>query len=162
MRAQRDQLKPGVQRSMCYWIGSGKTVPTQAKRVAELLKRLETVGTGPARGRNGSRTREKPERGHSEAVSADPCGEPPKRAMCFDERNVQDGHSHQTDLRGSSEGRWLPPVGGPGSPQKPIIEIEAHARHKTIGGFACDLGAAMVRVHRFDHLFSVHRAQVDV
>jgi len=65
MRAQRDQLKPGVQRSMCYWIGSGKTVPTQAKRVAESLKRLETVGTGPAKGRNGSRTREKPERGHS-------------------------------------------------------------------------------------------------
>ncbi len=37
MRAQWDQLKPGVQRSMCYWIGSGKTVPAQAKRVAESL-----------------------------------------------------------------------------------------------------------------------------
>jgi hypothetical protein len=50
MKAQWDQLKPGVQRSMCYWIGSGKTVPTRVKRVAELLKRLETgkgwYGTG--------------------------------------------------------------------------------------------------------------------
>jgi hypothetical protein len=42
MKAEWDQLKPGIQRSMCYWIGSGKTVPTRAKRVAVLLKRLET------------------------------------------------------------------------------------------------------------------------
>ena len=42
MKAAWDLLKPGIQRSMCYWIGSGKTVPTRAKRVAELLKRLET------------------------------------------------------------------------------------------------------------------------
>ena len=42
MKAAWDQLKPGIQRSMCYWIGSGKTLPTRAKRVAVLLKRLET------------------------------------------------------------------------------------------------------------------------
>ena len=42
MKAEWEQLKPGIQRSMCYWIGSGKTVPTRAKRVAVLLKRLET------------------------------------------------------------------------------------------------------------------------
>lgn len=50
MKAAWDQLKPGMRRSRCYWIGSGKTVPTRAKRVAELLKRLETgegwYGTG--------------------------------------------------------------------------------------------------------------------
>jgi hypothetical protein len=42
MKAEWDQLKPGIRRSMCHWIGSGKTVPTRAKRVAVLLKRLET------------------------------------------------------------------------------------------------------------------------
>ncbi len=51
MKAAWDQLKPGMQRSMCYWVGSGKTIPTRAKRVAELLRRFETgyfqVGQGP-------------------------------------------------------------------------------------------------------------------
>lgn len=42
MKAEWDQLKPGIQRSMCHWIGSGKTTPTRAKRIAELLRRLET------------------------------------------------------------------------------------------------------------------------
>lgn len=41
MKAAWDTMTPGMQRSMCYWIGSAKTAPTQAKRVAELLKRLE-------------------------------------------------------------------------------------------------------------------------
>ena len=51
MKAAWDKLKPGMQRSMCYWVGSGKTVETRAKRVAELLRRFETghfqVGKGP-------------------------------------------------------------------------------------------------------------------
>jgi Domain of unknown function (DUF1905)/Bacteriocin-protection, YdeI or OmpD-Associated len=41
MKAAWTELTPGMQRGMCYWIGSAKTAPTQAKRVAELLKRLE-------------------------------------------------------------------------------------------------------------------------
>lgn len=51
MKAAWDQLKPGMKRSMCYWVGSAKTAATQAKRVAELLRRFEAghfqVGTGP-------------------------------------------------------------------------------------------------------------------
>ena len=42
MKTAWDQLSPGMQRSMCYWVGSAKTVATRAKRVAELLRRLET------------------------------------------------------------------------------------------------------------------------
>lgn len=42
MKAEWDKLKPGMQRSLCYWVNSGKTVPTRAKRVAELLSRFET------------------------------------------------------------------------------------------------------------------------
>ena len=51
MKAAWDQLTPGMKRNMCYWVRSGKTVPTRAKRVAELLRRFETgyfqVGQGP-------------------------------------------------------------------------------------------------------------------
>lgn len=50
MKAAWDKLTPGMKRSMCYWVNSGKTVPTRAKRVAELLRRFETgyfqVGKG--------------------------------------------------------------------------------------------------------------------
>ncbi|MBK6369789.1 MAG: DUF1905 domain-containing protein [Flavobacteriales bacterium] len=42
MKAAWDQLKPGMQRSMCYWVSSGRTVVTRAKRVAGLLRRFET------------------------------------------------------------------------------------------------------------------------
>lgn len=51
MKAAWDELTPGMKRSMCYWVGSAKTVATRAKRVAELLRRFETghfqVGKGP-------------------------------------------------------------------------------------------------------------------
>ncbi|MBL7982314.1 MAG: DUF1905 domain-containing protein [Flavobacteriales bacterium] len=42
MKAAWDKLTPGMKRSMCYWVGSAKTEATQAKRVAELLRRFET------------------------------------------------------------------------------------------------------------------------
>ena len=42
MKVAWDQLNPGMRRSMCYWVGSAKTVATRAKRVAELLRRFET------------------------------------------------------------------------------------------------------------------------
>jgi hypothetical protein len=42
-----------MKRSMCYWVGSAKTEATQAKRVAELLRRFEAgdfqVGQGPSK-----------------------------------------------------------------------------------------------------------------
>ena len=41
MKAAWDALTPGMKRSMCYWVGSAKTEATQAKRVAELLRRFE-------------------------------------------------------------------------------------------------------------------------
>ncbi|MBP6312342.1 MAG: DUF1905 domain-containing protein [Flavobacteriales bacterium] len=41
-KAGWDKLTPGIQRSMCYWVASAKTEPTQAKRIAELLRRFET------------------------------------------------------------------------------------------------------------------------
>ena len=51
MKAAWDRLRPGMRRSMCYWVGSGKTAATRAKRIAELLRRFETgqfqVGKGP-------------------------------------------------------------------------------------------------------------------
>lgn len=51
MKAAWDRLKPGMKRSMCYWVSSGKTAPTRAKRIAELLRRFESgyfqVGQGP-------------------------------------------------------------------------------------------------------------------
>lgn len=51
MKAAWDKLTPGMQRSMCYWVGSAKTAPTKAKRIAELLRRFEAgdfqVGKGP-------------------------------------------------------------------------------------------------------------------
>ncbi len=37
-----NRLKPGIKRSMCIWINSGKTTATRSKRVGELLKRFET------------------------------------------------------------------------------------------------------------------------
>jgi hypothetical protein len=36
------KLRPGMKRSMCIWINSGKTVATRAKRVAELLRRFDS------------------------------------------------------------------------------------------------------------------------
>jgi hypothetical protein len=42
MKAAWEKLTPGMKRSMCYWVGSAKTEATQAKRVAELLRRFET------------------------------------------------------------------------------------------------------------------------
>ncbi len=36
------KLTPGMKRSMCIWINSGKTVATRAKRVAELLRRFDS------------------------------------------------------------------------------------------------------------------------
>ncbi len=51
MKAAWNALTPGMRRSMCYWVGSAKTEATQAKRVAELLRRFEAgdfqVGQGP-------------------------------------------------------------------------------------------------------------------
>ena len=51
MKAAWNKLTPGMQRSMCYWVNSGKAVETRAKRVAELLRRFETghfqVGKAP-------------------------------------------------------------------------------------------------------------------
>lgn len=51
MKAAWNKLTPGMRRSMCYWVGSAKTAPTKAKRIAELLRRFETghfqVGQGP-------------------------------------------------------------------------------------------------------------------
>jgi len=51
MKAAWDKLTPGMKRNMCYWVGSAKTEPTRAKRIAELLRRFETgyfqVGKGP-------------------------------------------------------------------------------------------------------------------
>ncbi|HRH71363.1 MAG TPA: YdeI/OmpD-associated family protein [Flavobacteriales bacterium] len=41
MKSAWDKLNPGMKRSMCYWVGSAKTEATQAKRVAELLRRFE-------------------------------------------------------------------------------------------------------------------------
>ena len=41
MKAAWDKLTPGMRRNMCYWVGSAKTTPTKAKRIAELLRRFE-------------------------------------------------------------------------------------------------------------------------
>ncbi|MBL7962204.1 MAG: DUF1905 domain-containing protein [Flavobacteriales bacterium] len=41
MKKAWEKLTPGMQRSMCYWVGSAKTTATRAKRVAELLRRFE-------------------------------------------------------------------------------------------------------------------------
>ncbi len=52
MKAAWDKLTPGMQRNMCYWVGSAKTAPTKAKRIVELLRRFEAgdfqVGKGPS------------------------------------------------------------------------------------------------------------------
>jgi hypothetical protein len=61
MKAAWEKLTPGMKRGMCYWVGSAKTEPTKAKRIAELLRRFEAgnfqVGKGPdakpsAKGKN--------------------------------------------------------------------------------------------------------------
>ena len=36
------RITPGMQRSICIWINSGKTEATRAKHVAEVFKRFET------------------------------------------------------------------------------------------------------------------------
>lgn len=41
-KAGWDRMKPGMKRSMLIWINGGKTMPTRAKRVSELLWRFET------------------------------------------------------------------------------------------------------------------------
>ena len=41
-KAGWERMRPGMKRSMLIWINSGNTMPTRAKRVAELLKRFET------------------------------------------------------------------------------------------------------------------------
>jgi hypothetical protein len=54
MKATWDKLTPGMKRNMCYWVGSAKTEATQARRVAELLRRFQAgdfqVGKGPKKG----------------------------------------------------------------------------------------------------------------
>lgn len=37
-----NELTPGMKRNMCYWVGSAKTAPTRAKRIAEVMEKLET------------------------------------------------------------------------------------------------------------------------
>jgi len=56
MKAAWDKLNPGMRRSLCYWVGSARTITTRAKRVAELLRRLET-GYFRTAGRTGARER---------------------------------------------------------------------------------------------------------
>ncbi len=42
MKRAWEKLTPGMKRNMCYWVRTGKTVPTRAKRVADLMQRLES------------------------------------------------------------------------------------------------------------------------
>lgn len=42
MKRAWDKLTPGLRRSMCHWINGGKTLPTRAARVTEVIRRLET------------------------------------------------------------------------------------------------------------------------
>lgn len=64
MKAAWDLLKPGMKRNMCYWVGSAKTAPTRAKRIAELLRRFESghfqVGQGPNAGPKKAAEKKKP------------------------------------------------------------------------------------------------------
>ncbi|MEZ4789238.1 MAG: YdeI/OmpD-associated family protein [Flavobacteriales bacterium] len=48
-----DKLLPGVKRNMCYWVRTGKTAPTRAKRIAELIRRLENREFERGRKQNG-------------------------------------------------------------------------------------------------------------
>jgi hypothetical protein len=41
-KAAWEKLTPGTRRGMHYWVSSGKSVETRAKRVAELLRRFES------------------------------------------------------------------------------------------------------------------------
>ena len=41
-KAGWERMKPGRKRNVLIWINQGKTMPTRAKRVAELLRRSET------------------------------------------------------------------------------------------------------------------------
>lgn len=54
MKVAWDKLTPGMKRNMCYWVGSAKTEPTQAKRVAELLRRFEAGDFQVGKGRQKS------------------------------------------------------------------------------------------------------------
>lgn len=42
LKAAWDKISAGKRRGICHWVGSGKTVETRAKRVAEVLRRFET------------------------------------------------------------------------------------------------------------------------
>ncbi len=41
-KAGWERMRPGRKRNVLIWINGGKTVPTRAKRVAEVLRRFET------------------------------------------------------------------------------------------------------------------------
>lgn len=53
MKTAWEALTPGMRRSMCYWVGSAKTDATQAKRVAELLRRFEAGDFQVGKGKKG-------------------------------------------------------------------------------------------------------------
>ncbi len=40
-RTAWERLTPGRQRGLCSWIGSGKTIDTRGKRIAEMVRRAE-------------------------------------------------------------------------------------------------------------------------
>ena len=54
MKAAWNELSTGMKRNMCYWVGSAKTTATRAKRIAELLRRVDAgefqVGKGRRNG----------------------------------------------------------------------------------------------------------------
>lgn len=56
MKTAWNTLTPGMKRSMCYWVESGRTEATRAERIAELLRRFEAddfqLGKGKRRQRN--------------------------------------------------------------------------------------------------------------
>lgn len=41
-KAGWERMRPGMKRSILIWVNNGKTVPTRANRVAEILRRFET------------------------------------------------------------------------------------------------------------------------
>ncbi len=51
MKAAWEKLTPGMRRSMCFWVDSGKTEATRAKRIAELLRRFESGAFQVGKGR---------------------------------------------------------------------------------------------------------------
>lgn len=42
LKAGWEKIPPGMRRSICHWVRSGKTEATRAKRIAEILRRFET------------------------------------------------------------------------------------------------------------------------